>query len=195
MLSLEEVRVDQFYANASSPFGMKITHIPTGIQVEGNCKMEQSLGNVQATLMNTLGQFVASEQNKQPKATNGQRAGIESENAYLREQLLAMQAQLNELLAAPKPNAFTNVERAAKAQKPAKAAKKAKGGWTAERREAAAARMRERQAAKKAEPEPDVQALLAQQMRPPTDAPAVLPKTHVSRGTTVAKSNVPWIRE
>src|ERR1700687_1423535 len=191
MLSLEEVRIDQFYANSSSPFGMKITHLPTGIQVEGNCKNEQSLGNVQNALMNALGQFVANEMGKRPKV-NGAPAA-DDENAYLREQLLAMQAQLNALMAAQQPNAFTNVERAAKALKPAKAAK-AKRGMSAANRKAASERMKARHAAKApAEPEPAEATLLAQQMRPPTDAPMDLPHRQ-SKGSTVAKSNVDWIK-
>ena len=183
MLSLEEVRIDQFYANSSSPFGMKITHLPTGIQVEGNCKNEQSLGNVQNALMNALGQFVASDMAKRPKV-NGVPAMVDSENAYLREQLLAMQAQLNALMSA---------ERATKALKPAKAAK-AKRGMSAANRKAASERMKARHAAKApAEPEPAEATLLAQQMRPPTDAPMDLPHRQ-SKGSTVAKSNVDWIK-
>src|SRR5882757_7159352 len=103
-----------------------------------------------------------------------------------------MQAQLDRLSGSKEPSPKPQpVAWPAKAKK----TKKTKGGWTPERRAAASARMAKQQAAKKAaEPEPDEAELLRQQMRPPTDAPAVLPKVHQSRGGTVAKSNVDWIK-
>lgn len=184
MLSIEEVRVDEFFANSQMPHGIKLTHLPTGLQVEGNCRNEASKANLQTTLMNVLGQFVASSE--WAKKSRTAPAG-DDENAYLREQLRSMQAQLDRLSAPAVPKA----QRVAKPTK----AKKVKGGWTAERRAAASARMAKQQADKKAaEPEPDEAELLRQQMRPPTDAPAVLPKVHQSRGGTVAKSNVDWIK-
>src|SRR6267154_1553757 len=214
MLSLEEVRIDDIFDNAQMPHGVTITHIPTGIQVHGNCKMETSVPNLKNTLLTALGQFVASEQLHRPKkASNG------DESAYLHEVIRNMQAQLDALTRAtqaPRPDAFTNIERIAKAAKSEKPAKKATRGragkrtWSPERRAAY-------EAAKVAEPEPVLtatsyaggglpsgtvlhsaasaeQALIAQQMRPPTDAPTVLPKSHQSKGSTVAVSNVDWIK-
>ncbi len=179
MLSLEEVRVDEFFANSQMPHGIKLTHLPTGLQVEGNCRNETSKANLQTTLMNVLGQFVASSE--WAKKSRAAPASSDDENAYLREQLRSMQAQLDRLIGNKDPG--PKVQRIAKPTK----AKKAKGGWTAERRAAASARMVKQQADKKAaEPEPDEAELLRQQMRPPTDAPAVLPKVHQSHGSTVA---------
>jgi len=195
MLSLEEVRIDDMFDNAQMPHGVTITHIPTGIQVHGNCKMETSVPNLKNTLLTALGQFVASEQLHRPKkASNG------DESAYLHEVIRSMQAQLDALTRAtqaPRPDAFTNVERITKAAKPEKSAKaaprgrKGKRAWSPQRRAAYEAA----QAAKE-DPELalDESALIAQQMRPPTDAPAVLPRSRQSKGSTVAVSNVDWIK-
>jgi len=212
MLSLEEVRIDDMFDNAQMPHGVTITHIPTGIQVHGNCKMETSVPNLKATLLTALGQFVASEMIHQPKKTSSNG----DESVYLHEVIRSMQAQLDALTRAtqvPRADAFTNVERAARVAKVANKAARgrpSKRTWSPERRAAY-------EAAKAAEPEPVLtatsyaggglpagtvlhsaasteQALIAQQMRAPTDAPAVLPKVRQSKGSTVAVSNVDWLK-
>ncbi len=190
MIQTQDIRVDEFFANPVMPFGMRITHVPSCITVEGNCRSEQGKGNLHATLMNALAQFVA---NETPQATNGNAA--QAENDMLREQLLLMQEQINAMMAR---GAASEPAPAPKKPAPAKAkGRKARKGWTEERRAAAADRMRAMVARRVKTPagEQTEAELLAQQMRPPTDAPMALPRNpgHGLAGT-VAKSSVGYIK-
>jgi len=195
MISTQDIRVDEFFANPSMPYGIRITHMPSGIAVEGNCRTEAGKNNVHATLMNVLNQFIANE----TKAA-GSNGDVEHENDLLREQLLMMQAQLNSLLEKasdvsklkfnPRDVVSTPVE------KPVKATRGRPRGHhevSPEARQRLSEAMTARHAANRTAKEEEAK-LLAQQMRPPTDAPMELPKSHQSHGSVVAKSNVPWIK-
>src|SRR6267154_1035363 len=160
MLSLEEVRVDPFYANASMPYGIKITHIPTGIQVEGNCRMETSQDKLRNTLMDALGQFMANEMAKRPKGKSIAAAAVDDEEkVYMREQLRLMQAQIDRL---SQPAGSKSVAKRVKVQRGKKASK-----MSAEQRAAVGQRLKAARAAKTAaaepEPGPTEAELIAQQ--------------------------------
>jgi hypothetical protein len=187
MISTQDLRIDEYFANPVMPFGMRITHVPSGIMVDGNCRVEQSKGNLHATLMHALNQMVADE--IQPQATNGK-------NDYLREQLLQMQAQLNSLLNASQDVITSPVAPPApKRGHPKATAGAGRGHHTVspEVRQQLSESMKARHAAKKAQSDEEAR-LLAQQMRPPSDPPMELGKSHQSHGSVVAKSNVPWIK-
>lgn len=189
MLSLTEVNVAEEFGNTSMPHQMRITHLRTYLSVTGNCKNEDSKPKLKDTLMQALAIQVMEYDRMHPTDPVPDDEDEDDEKLMMREELRQMRAQLDALLAGKKPS---------KAEpKPTKrAAKKAKskGGWTDERRAQAAERMRKMQASKReastpAEPEPgksDAE-LLRQQMRPPTQAPFVLPKDHRSKGGTVVK--------
>jgi hypothetical protein len=187
MISTQDIRVDEFFANPSMPYGIRITHMLSGIAVEGNCRTEAAKNNVHATLMNVLNQFIANE----TKAA-GSNGDAEHENDLLREQLLMMQAQLNALLnRTSAPDVVS-----APVEKPIKAARGRPRGHhevSPEARQKLSEAMTARHAAKRVQQEEEAK-LLAQQMRPPTDAPMELPRSHQSHGSVVARSNVPWIK-
>jgi hypothetical protein len=186
MISDREIRVDEFFANPSMPHGIRITHMSSGIAVEGNCRTEAGKNNVHATLMQVLNQFVANE--TRTMSSNGD---VEHENDLLREQLLMMQAQINSMLSKSSDVISTPVQPPAP-RAPAKG-KRGHHNVSPEARQRLSESMTARHAAKRAQQEQE-EALLRQQMRPPTDAPVNLPKSHQSHGSVVAKSNVPWIK-
>ncbi len=185
-MELQDIRIDEYFDSPVMPFGMKITHLPTGLHVMGNCKHESSKMNLQRQLTDQLGIFVAQAEGKD--ASLRRKSAAERDNEMLRDQLSAMQAQIDRLSgrkpAKPEPVA-------APVPTKRKPKKKGKGGWSEERRAAAAERMRQMQAEKHGKVATPAGAkteaqLLAEQMRPPTDAPRPLPKAHASRGSTVA---------
>jgi hypothetical protein len=88
MLKHDQFRVDEEFGNATMPHQMRVTHIGTGIQVIGNCKSEQSKPNLLQELINKLEACL-------PADALG---SVSSENDLLRQQLVAMQAQINALL-------------------------------------------------------------------------------------------------
>lgn len=189
MISTQDIRVDEFFANPSMPYGIRITHTPSGIAVEGNCRTEAGKGNVHTVLMHVLNQFIANE--TRTESSNG---SVEHENDLLREQLLMMQSQINRLLAQPTEVVSTPVPPPAPRSAPAKKSGRGHHNVSPEARQRLSDAMTARHAAKRAQQDEEAK-LIAQQMRPPTDAPVNLPKpqSHGLAGT-VAKSNVPWIK-
>jgi hypothetical protein len=219
-MQLDDINISEYFDSAIMPYGMKITHLPTGLSVRGNCKHEQSKLNLQKTLMDTLSIFVAQAEGENSNLRRKSAAEIENEELrarvarmeaimqkfpgleaqpYSKSQVKRIEAQA-EVATAPKRG------RLSKTPKP----KEAAAGWTPERRAAAAQRMKDRQAAKyglnpPAEPEPapkidtpmgvmTEQEFIRKAMRPATDPPQKLPKAHDSHGQTVVKSNVAWIK-
>ena len=200
MLTLTEVHVAEEFGNTSMPHQMRITHLRTCCSVLGNCKNEDSKPKLKDTLMQALALQVMEYDRMHPTDPVPDEEDDDEEKLAMREQLRFMRAQIDKLMG----KAPAKAELKSKAQPEAKASKRAakkskakpaKGGWTPERREQAAERMRKMQAAKResstpAEPEPVAPSeaeLLRQQMRPPTEAPFVLPKDHRSKGGTVVK--------
>lgn len=193
-MNLDDINVSEYFDSSVMPFGMCITHVPTGLSVKGNCKHEQSRLSMQRTLTDTLGILVSHHESETGiTGINVSRTKAEQENDQLRTQLMAMQEQIQGLLNASKATPASKVQ-----------IEPTKKGWTPERREAAAKRMKERQAVKYPKTEAKVDAptgdlteaqLMQQVMRPPTDRPQRLPKAHQSHGSTVVKSNVDWIKE
>lgn len=88
MLKHDQYRVDEEFGNQTMPHQMRVTHIGTGIQVVGNCKSEQSKPNLLQELINKL-------EGALPADALG---SVSSENDALRQQLVAMQAQINAML-------------------------------------------------------------------------------------------------
>src|SRR5271169_1155924 len=195
-MNLEDVNKSEYFDSAIMPYGMKLTHLPTGLSVRGNCKHEQSKLNMERTLMDTLGIFVTQAESQD--ASLKRKSKAEQENEALRSQLEQMQIQLDNLagaLAGKVNGTPVKSEPKPKAAKP-----KNKGGWTPERRAQQAATI----AARKQAAEPKMidtptgpmteEQLMRQTLRPPTEAPQRLPKAHTSHGATVAKSDVDWIK-
>jgi hypothetical protein len=214
-MQLDDINISEYFDSAIMPYGMKITHLPTGLSVRGNCKHEQSKLNLQKTLMDTLSIFVAQAEGENSNLRRKSAAEIENEELKARlARLEAMIIRGGERVPAPKPQnkpqqsaPLINEQpipkrgRLSKTPKP----KEAAAGWTPERRAAAAQRMKDRQAAKyglnPTAPKIDTplgemteEQLLRQTMRPPTEPPQRLPKAHQSHGGTVVKSNVDWIK-
>jgi hypothetical protein len=219
-MQLDDINISEYFDSAIMPYGMKITHLPTGLSVRGNCKHEQSKLNLQKTLMDTLSIFVA--QAEGDNSNLRRKSAAEIENEELKARLARLEAMImrgGERVPAPKPQnkpqqsapiineqSIPKRGRLSKTPKP----KEAAAGWTPERRAAAAQRMKDRQAAKygltpPAEPEPapkidtpmgvmTEQEFIRKAMRPATDPPQKLPKAHDSHGQTVVKSNVDWIK-
>jgi hypothetical protein len=194
MLLNEDIRIDEFFANGSMPFGMTLVHMPSGIQVTGNCKSELSKENLRATLMNALAQFVQAEAVRSP-AVKAAPVAVDGENAYLREQMNLLKAQIDRLIGTR--------EKAVPVPRAGKRARKT-GRMSPEKRAAVGQRLKAAREAKRArvEPEPappaepSLEALLRQQMRPPTDAPSRGSRlASPSKGSSVAVSNVDWIKE
>lgn len=188
----EDVRIDEFFDSKIMPYGMKLTHLPTGLMVQGNCKNESSVQRLQTTLMDQLAIFVGQAEGQDRKH---KRFGEATENNILRAQVEAMAEQIAKLMAAvnmpvpqPKPAKMTFVPKKAK-------------GWTAKRRAKQEATIAARKAGKEVKRilarkakvadtpagEKTEEELLAEQMRPPTDIPRALPKDHISHGSTVAR--------
>jgi hypothetical protein len=215
-MQLDDINISEYFDSAIMPYGMKITHLPTGLSVRGNCKHEQSKLNLQKTLMDTLSIFVAQAEGENSNLRR--KSAAEIENEELKARLARLEAMIMRggdiapdkpptprqpgLIVQPAPKRG----RLSKTPKP----KEAAAGWTPERRAAAAQRMKDRQAAKygltpPAEPEPapkidtpmgvmTEQEFIRKAMRPATDPPQKLPKAHDSHGQTVVKSNVDWIK-
>jgi len=87
MLKLEEVVIDEFFANQRMPHGVRIRHIATGIQIEGNCASEASKGQLIDTLMTKLSQFV-------PATSQEEHGRPTADNTDLQRQVWELQAQL-----------------------------------------------------------------------------------------------------
>lgn len=220
-MQLDDINISEYFDSAIMPHGMKITHLPTGLSVMGNCKHEQSKLNLQKTLMDTLSIFVAQAEGENSNLRRKSAAEIENEELKARlarleamllgnsrptTELMISQIKQREVAAMDKLAAPPKRGRLSKTPKP----KEAAAGWTPERRAAAAQRMKDRQAAKygltpPAEPEPapkidtpmgvmTEQEFIRKAMRPATDPPQKLPKAHDSHGQTVVKSNVDWIK-
>jgi hypothetical protein len=209
-MNLDDINISEYFDSAIMPFGMKITHLPTGLSVRGNCKHEQSKLNLQKTLMDTLSIFVSQAEGED--ASLRRKSAAEIENEELRARLARLEAMVIRGETKPEP-----VAPAPKRGRPAKVKqpKEFKPGWTPERRAAASERMKARQAAKygnvprettaePAAPKVDTplgpmteQEFIRRAMRPATDPPQQLPKTHISHGSTVVKKDpsVNWIKE
>src|ERR1700751_5676206 len=204
-MNLDDINISEYFDSAIMPFGMKITHLPTGLSVRGNCKHEQSKLNLQKTLMDTLSIFVSQAEGED--ASLRRKSAAEIENEDLRARLARLEAMLIRGDAKPAEEPAPKRGRLAKVKEP----KESKPGWTPERRAAAAERMKARQAAKygnvprettdPASPKVDTplgpmteQEFIRRAMRPATDPPQQLPKAHASHGSTVVKSNVDWIK-
>jgi hypothetical protein len=206
-MNLDDINISEYFDSPIMPYGMKITHLPTGLSVRGNCKHEQSKLNMQRTLVDTLGIFVSEAESRD--ASLKRKSAMEVENEELRARLarleeMVMRADNTGSLPVPgQPESLTQPA-PKKRGRPAKEAKpEKKGGWTPERRAAAAERMKARQAAKHAPAGPVVdtpmgpmteEELIRKTMRAPTEPPQRLPKAHTSHGSTVAKTNVDWIK-
>lgn len=179
-MNQEDLRIDEYFDSAVMPFGMKITHLPTNLHVQGNCKHETSKMNMQRTLMDTLAIFVGQAEGKQDAGTKRK---VQADNEALRIEVAELREMVRQLVGkSPVTRASTPA--------PAKPKRRGKSkGWSEERRQAASERMRERQAKKKADTPLGAKTeeeLLREQMRPPTDAPQRLPKAHQSHGSVVA---------
>ena len=164
MLDLEEVKIESFFFSSQMPYGMRVKHLPTGLEVVGNCKNETSQNSMQRTLLDALAMSVQKNMTDEQRALK-QPMGLQMANESLQAQLVAMQEQIRELIAKkdqPKERKKPGRKPKAKASTPA-------GEKTEEQ-------------------------LIAEQMRPPSDPPMQM--QHIqSRGSTVAKSNVNWIKE
>jgi hypothetical protein len=221
-MQLDDINISEYFDSAIMPYGMKITHLPTGLNVRGNCKHEQSKLNLQKTLMDTLSIFVAQVEGENVTLRRKSKSAAELENEELKARLARLEAALEKLAGGAahvvrKEELARSLERAAvsKAPKVRKVKPESVDGraaaWTPERRVAAAQRMKDRQAAKygrskpESEPEPapkvdtplgpmSEQEFVRRAMRPATDPPQRLPKSHESHGQTVVKSNVDWIK-
>jgi|ERR1700756_583412 len=198
-MNLEDITKSEYFDSPIMPYGMKITHMPTGLSVQGNCKHEQSKLAMERVLIDTLGIFVAQAESQDASLIRKSRA--ERENDELRSRL----ARLEAALAGSSPLQNKAVQAGAEdrkgpgTRKERHTARGKKGGaWTPERRAAAAARMKERQAKKygRKEPEPTIdtpqgemtqEEFIKRALRPGTDRPQPLPKAHQSHGTTVVK--------
>jgi hypothetical protein len=190
-MNLEDISKSEFFDSPIMPYGMRITHMPTGLSVQGNCKHEQSKLGMERTLIDMLGIFVAQAESQD--ASLKRKSRVEQENDELRARL----ARLEEMVAGPPKVTVGDIIESAQ-RVLAKGGKRAKGGWTPERRAAAAERMKARQAKKygKDEVKPVIdtpqgemtqEQFIRQALRPATDAPQRLPKAHQSHGTTVVK--------
>jgi hypothetical protein len=172
-MNMEDVRIDSYFDSKIMPYGMKCTHMPTGLSVTGNCKNEGSQNQLQRTLLDQLAIFVGQHEAKEGIT---RRVGDQAENDMLRAQLAAMQEQIIQLIA-KMPADGTKIMAEPKKAEP----KKAKGWPKGKPRKAKTAKA-DTPTGEMTEAE-----LIKQQMRPPTDRPVPLPKDHISHGSTVAK--------
>lgn len=196
MLTMDEIRIDTYFDSAIMPYGMKVTHLPTGITLAGNCKNENSQNTLQRQLLDALALAVQTQAKEGPRHDDS----LQAENEMLHRQLAAMQEQIRELArmqsradmrpdSVPKP--AVPVSPAATVAVP-KLGGRGKYPRSEETKAKIAATLRARKAAAK---EPSLDTLIKEQMRPPTDVPVPLPKAHQSRGRTVAKTHVNYIKE
>ena len=171
-MNLEDITKSEYFDSPIMPYGMKITHMPTGLSVQGNCKHEQSKLGMERTLIDTLGIFVAQAESQD--ASLKRKSKTEQENDLLKSQLAAMQAQLDKLAGSLAPTSKSVVKRI-EAQTNGK--------------------RRGRPPKAKAEAKPMVdtpqgpvpeEEFIRRALRPGTDRPQPLPKAHTSHGSTVA---------
>jgi hypothetical protein len=183
-MNMEDVRVDSYFDSKIMPYGMKCTHMPTGLSVTGNCKNEGSQNQLQRTLLDQLAIFVGQHEAKEGIT---RRVGDQAENDMLRAQLAAMQEQIIQLIA-KMPADGTKIM----AEQPSKSVAKrlevqteppkVRKGWPKGKPRKAKTAQADTPTGEMTEAE-----LIKQQMRPPTDRPVPLPKDHISHGSTVAK--------
>ena len=198
-MNLDDLLISEYFDSSIMPYGMKITHIPTGLSVMGNCKHEQSKLNLQRTLTDTLGLFVTEAESKD--ASLKRKSAMEVQNEQLKAQLAEMKANIERLMEQAGRDSQVVRQRPHKAPSVGSTptpATKSKRGWSPEQRAAAAQRMKDRQAAryglKKPEQKVDTPAgekteeeLIREQMRTPNQRPQRLPKAHESHGGTVVQ--------
>jgi hypothetical protein len=207
-MQLDDINISEYFDSAIMPYGMRLTHLPSGLSVAGNCKHEQSKLKLRDTLTNQLSIFVSQWEGENKDHVRKSAAEIENEELRLRL------ARLESMLLGDKPQKAKDPEIAAMDKFPApkrgrlaKVKPEKSSSWSPERRAAAAQRMKDRQAAKYGlnppgeAPKVDTpmgqmteQEFVRRAMRPPTDPPQKLPKAHDAHGSTVVKSNVDWIK-
>jgi hypothetical protein len=188
MLKTNDIRIERYASGVTSmPWAMRLTHIPSNLAVEGNCKMESGYEKLHETLSMALNQSVM----KDWKAPPGQslHEGDDAEKQYMQEQIREMQAKIDQLMAGNVPGQIIPPRRRGR---PPKAAKRA-SSMSAEQRSAVGQRLKAaREAKRPPEPEPgrltDEQ-VIANAMRPPTDRPVELPSRQSKGGVVVKVSD------
>jgi hypothetical protein len=213
-MQLDDINISEYFDSAIMPYGMRLTHLPSGLSVAGNCKHEQSKLKLRDTLTNQLSIFVSQWEGENKAHVRKSAAEIENEElkmrlARLEEMFMRGNGGAVGTTALPEPQAHPapskSIVKRREAQKP-----KGTHNWTPERRAAAAQRMKDRQAAKYGlnppaeSPKVDTpmgqmteQEFVRRAMRPPTEPPQKLPRAHDSHGSTVVKKSpdVTWIKE
>jgi hypothetical protein len=179
-MNLEDITKSEYFDSAIMPYGMKITHLPTGLSVQGNCKHEQSKLQMERTLVDTLGIFVAQAESQD--ASLKRKSKAEQENDTLKATLAAMQAQLDRL------TAMTNQPIVVEKPKNGQESR-------AETKETPQPVVKKRGRPAKAKPAlvdtpqgpVSEEEFIKRALRPATDRPQPLPKAHQSHGATVVK--------
>ena len=214
-MQLDDINISEYFDSAIMPYGMRLTHLPSGLSVAGNCKHEQSKLKLRDTLTNQLSIFVSQWEGENKDHVRKSAAEIENEELKVRlarlESLFIGKDSPGAKAARPMvENEPDHPMVIKKRGRPAKAKPEKSSSWSPERRAAAAQRMKDRQAAKYGlnppadAPKVDTpmgqmteQEFVRRAMRPPTEPPQRLPKAHDSHGSTVVKKSpeVTWIKE